>query len=102
MSADDIYLGCHNYLGGGILRHDIIQPDNSPMRTVQDVPGAIRKEHILQDTLQLLPPTVMVEWLTHLLCIREVPGLNIGPETGYPEVFVFSSVPRKCRDSALN
>jgi hypothetical protein len=28
---------------------------------------------------------VVVEWLT-LLHIREVPGSNLGPETGYPEV----------------
>jgi hypothetical protein len=25
--------------------------------------------------------------LFHLFFIREVPGLNLGPETGYPEVF---------------
>jgi hypothetical protein len=29
---------------------------------------------------------VAVEWLTLLLSILEVPGSNIGPETGYPEV----------------
>jgi hypothetical protein len=28
---------------------------------------------------------VVVEWLVHLLHIREVPGSNIGIETGYPE-----------------
>jgi hypothetical protein len=28
---------------------------------------------------------VVVEWLTHLLRIREVPGSNLGTETGYPE-----------------
>jgi hypothetical protein len=30
-------------------------------------------------------PNVVVEWLTHLLRIREVPGSNFGPETGYPD-----------------
>jgi hypothetical protein len=30
---------------------------------------------------------ITVEWLALLLCIREVPGSNLGPETGYPEVF---------------
>jgi hypothetical protein len=29
--------------------------------------------------LQLLPPNVVVEWLTLLLCIREVPGSKLGP-----------------------
>lgn len=29
-----------------------------------------------------------VEWLPLLLCILEVPGLNIGPETGYPDRFL--------------
>jgi hypothetical protein len=29
-------------------------------------------------------PNVAVEWLTHLLRIRKVPGSNLGPETRYP------------------
>jgi hypothetical protein len=32
-------------------------------------------------------PNVMVEWLALLLRIREVPGSNLGPETGYPDRF---------------
>jgi hypothetical protein len=28
---------------------------------------------------------VMIEWLTILLRIREVPGSNFGQETGYPD-----------------
>jgi hypothetical protein len=28
---------------------------------------------------------VVVEWLTLLLHIREVPGSNLSPETGYPD-----------------
>jgi hypothetical protein len=45
----------------------------------------------------------VLEWLTLLLRIREVPGLNIDPETGYPECFrLFYSVPPgDCRDSTL-
>jgi hypothetical protein len=31
--------------------------------------------------------TVVVEWLTFLLHIREVPGSNLSLETSYPEVF---------------
>lgn len=31
-----------------------------------------------------LKPNVTVEWLTHLLCIREVLGSKLGPDTGYP------------------
>jgi hypothetical protein len=30
---------------------------------------------------------VVVEWLTLLFRIREVPGWNLSPETGYPEAF---------------
>jgi hypothetical protein len=30
-------------------------------------------------------PNVVVEWLTLLILIREVQGLNLGPETGYPD-----------------
>jgi hypothetical protein len=29
-------------------------------------------------------------WLTRLLRIREAPGSNLGPETGYPEFLWFS------------
>jgi hypothetical protein len=29
---------------------------------------------------------VVVEWLTHLLRIRDVPGSNLGTETSYPEL----------------
>jgi hypothetical protein len=28
---------------------------------------------------------VVVEWLTLLVFIREVQGLNLGPDTGYPD-----------------
>jgi hypothetical protein len=34
-----------------------------------------------------ITPNVVVEWLTILLRIREVPGSNLGPGTGYPEAF---------------
>jgi hypothetical protein len=30
-------------------------------------------------------PNIVVEWLAFLLLILEVPGSNLGPETGYPE-----------------
>jgi hypothetical protein len=50
-------------------------------------------------------PNVVVEWLTLLLHIREVPGLLLGPPvTGYPDwdFSWFSSVPpSECRDSTL-
>jgi hypothetical protein len=28
-------------------------------------------------------PNVVIEWLTLSIFIREIPGLNLGPETGY-------------------
>jgi hypothetical protein len=56
-------------------------------------------------TLDLIGPNVVVEWLVLLLCIREVPGSNLGPETGYPDwdfSWFFSVPPEKFRDSTLN
>jgi hypothetical protein len=35
-----------------------------------------------------IKPNVVVEWLPLLLYIREFPGSNLGPETGYSEFFV--------------
>jgi hypothetical protein len=35
-------------------------------------------------TPYLLLPNIMVEWLTLLLCIQEVPGSILGPEVSYP------------------
>jgi hypothetical protein len=35
--------------------------------------------------LHAQPLNFVVEWLALLLCIREVPGSNLGPETGYPD-----------------
>jgi hypothetical protein len=32
-------------------------------------------------------PSVVVEWLTLLLRIREVPASDVGPETSYPDRF---------------
>jgi hypothetical protein len=34
-----------------------------------------------------MSPKVVIEWLKLLLHIQEVPGSNLGPETGYPELF---------------
>jgi hypothetical protein len=49
-------------------------------------------------------PNVVVEWPTILLRVREVPGSNLGPETGYPDLW-FSWVspvpPRKWLKSGL-
>jgi hypothetical protein len=50
-------------------------------------------------------PDVMVDWLTLLLRIREVPGSNVGLETGCPArgfSWFFSVSPNKCRDITLN
>jgi hypothetical protein len=51
-----------------------------------------------------LGPNVLVECLTLLLRIREVPGSNLSPETGCPECWFswFVSVPAgECRNSTL-
>jgi hypothetical protein len=50
-------------------------------------------------------PNVVDEWLARLLCIWETSGLNLGPETGYPErgFSCISSVhTREYRVSAVN
>jgi hypothetical protein len=41
--------------------------------------------HKMKDKKDIKLPTVVVEWLTLLLRIREVPGSNLGPETGYSD-----------------
>jgi hypothetical protein len=47
-------------------------------------------------------PNFVVVWLNLLFRIREVPGSNLDPETGYHKVSWSSSVPPgECRDSAL-
>jgi hypothetical protein len=38
-----------------------------------------------------IAPNIVVEWLPLLLYIRKAQGSNLGPETGYPEVFRGSS-----------
>jgi hypothetical protein len=47
------------------------------------------KSHVIylsQDgNYDAVSPNVVVEWLAFLLRIREVPGSNLGPETGYPD-----------------
>jgi hypothetical protein len=32
-------------------------------------------------------PNIVAEWVATLLCIWDVPGSNLGPETGYPDRF---------------
>jgi hypothetical protein len=48
-------------------------------------------------------PNVVVEWLTLLLCTREVPGSNLGSDTGFPDwvfLWFYTVPPRRLRDSA--
>jgi hypothetical protein len=52
-----------------------------------------------------IQPNVVVECLTPLFHIPEVPALNLGPETGYPNrdfSWISSVPPVKYRDSTLN
>jgi hypothetical protein len=49
-----------------------------------------------------LSPNVVVEWLMILFSIREVPGSNLGAETGYPEICRGFPQSIKCRDTTLN
>jgi hypothetical protein len=47
----------------------------------------------------------MIEWLTFLIRIREVPGSNLGPQTGYPDwgfSFVFLIPSKQMPESTLN
>jgi hypothetical protein len=44
----------------------------------------------------LLAPSVMVRWLIFLIHIREVPGSDLGSETGYPMIgYLFEIRPRR-------
>jgi hypothetical protein len=70
------------------------------------MPYSTELEHFQAITVpfHILPSNFVVEWLTLLLRIREVPGSNLGSETGYTDwgFSWFSSVlPSECRDSAL-
>jgi hypothetical protein len=50
------------------------------------------------------PLNIMVEWLTLLLHLQEVPGSNLGLETSYPDwgfSWISSVPPGKCQDSTL-
>jgi hypothetical protein len=48
--------------------------------------------------MKLKSPNVEAKWCVLLLCIREVPGSNLGPKSGCPEVFRPSRpvVPKRC------
>jgi hypothetical protein len=54
--------------------------------------GSLKQQNSLIFTVV---PSVAVEWLALLLCIWEVPGSNLGPETGYPQAFLVFLSPRK-------
>jgi hypothetical protein len=47
----------------------------------------LRVEHVQAITVSfhMLPSNFVVEWFTLLLRIREVPGSNLGSETGYTD-----------------
>jgi hypothetical protein len=61
------------------------------------------QEIIFIALIPMLWPNVVMEWLTPLICIRDIPGSNHGPETGYPDrVFVvFLEPSRQMRHSTL-
>jgi hypothetical protein len=52
----------------------------------------------------IISPNVTAKWLPLLLPIRKVPGLNLSPESGYPDSFSFYSTvpPGKYLGSTLN
>jgi hypothetical protein len=47
---------------------------------------------------------ICISFVALLIRIREVPGSNLDPETGFPNsvAWFFSVTPGKCRDSTLN
>jgi hypothetical protein len=42
-------------------------------------------------------PYGVVQWLTFMLRIREIPGSNLGPEIGYPDLSFFVGFLSDCR-----
>jgi len=55
----------------------------NPIHTLQTYVTKILKSSDYK--FSTFTPNVVIEWLTILLRIREVPGSNLGPETGYPD-----------------
>jgi hypothetical protein len=52
--------------------------------------------------VNIILPNVVVEWLTLLLCIREVPGSYLDPETRNTELLWFPlTSPGECQDSTF-
>jgi hypothetical protein len=104
-------LSCHSYPGTGAIQSPTQQP--AATRTVPQSPTSVvsKRRHEVQHISKctnlfkttllidrrcfrcihnlvaclLKSPHVIVEWLTLLLHIQEVPGSYLGPETGYPE-----------------
>jgi hypothetical protein len=61
-----------------------------------------RSNHCVDFFLPTILPKVVVEWLTLLIRIREVPGSYLGPETILTDPFVvYLRASRKYWDSAL-
>jgi hypothetical protein len=67
--------------------------------TLQDsIPASL----LIPYDMKIVQPNVVVEWLTLLLRILEVPSSNLGAETDYPKVSRgFPQAPGGCRDSTL-
>jgi hypothetical protein len=68
--------------------------------------GVCLMELVIQiDNIHFKLLNVMIEWLTLLLCIQEIPGSNLGLESGYPDCgfsWLSSVPPGECQDSTLN
>jgi hypothetical protein len=69
-----------------IYRNDLLPPINTISKTIICIMYWLMKStYVRKHKIPWYGPKVVVEWLTLLLCIQEVPGSNLNPETGYPD-----------------
>jgi hypothetical protein len=89
-----------NQISGHITFRECLLPFNPPLPQKKTIILPV----VSKERTYILGLIVMVEWLTLLLYIREVPGSNFSLETGYPHwgFSWFPSVPPgECQDCTL-
>jgi hypothetical protein len=77
----------------GFLRHGVSLLMLKLMANCLFPSETVSSQHVSNSALKR--PNVMVEWLTRMLRIREVLGLNLDLETSFPEVFVLFLSPSR-------
>jgi hypothetical protein len=79
------YLSSKALCGGFSTRRSQIRTTSNYER--QATPSTLLATLMLKTVSSSVTPNMVVEWLTLLLRIREIPGSNLHPETGYRDTF---------------